>query len=124
MGEGQSAGQRVGLSGYQGSQPVTPGTPAVIAPSGETNGKDNTPFYRIGLDASLNYETLNLRLIFLQGADNKGLNALDLTQDYSCTGGFCELDWASLMNNRLVASLMYNWVRPPSCGTISATGQP
>jgi len=113
MGEGQSAGQRIGVFGYQGWQPVNPGG-TVIAPTGETNSKDNKPFYRIGLDASLNYETLNLCAMFLQGADNKALNPLDSTQNYTYTGGFCELDWAGLMNNRLVASLMYNWVRPPS----------
>jgi hypothetical protein len=38
---------------------------------------------------------------------------LDLTRDYKLWGGAVQLDWAALANNRLVASAMYNWVRPP-----------
>ncbi len=112
-GEGQSAGQRVGAFGYYGWQPLTvPGN--VVAPTGETKGTGNKPFYRIGLDGSFNYENLNLGVLFLKGSDDKQLNTLDPTQNYDYTGGFAELNWAGLMNNRLVASLMYNWVRPPS----------
>jgi hypothetical protein len=112
-GDGQSAAQRIGAFGYLGWQPTTlPGT--IIAPTGETNGKDNNSFYRIGLDGSFNYETFNLGVLFMKGADDKSLNNLDPTKKYEYTGGFAQLDWAGLMNNRLVASLMYNWVQPPS----------
>jgi hypothetical protein len=112
-GDGQSAAQQIGAFGYLGWQPTTlPGT--IIAPTGETNGKDNKSFYRIGLDGSFNYETFNLGVLFMKGADDKSLNNLDPTKKYEYTGGFAQLDWAGLMNNRLVASLMYNWVQPPS----------
>jgi hypothetical protein len=112
-GDGQSAGQRIGAFGYYGWQPLTlPGK--VISPTGETNGTDNEPFYRAGVNGSFNYETFNLGVLFMKGADDKSLNNLDPTKKYEYTGGFAQLDWAGLMNNRLVASLMYNWVQPPS----------
>jgi hypothetical protein len=111
-GDGQSAGQRIGAFGYYGWQPTKPGT--VIAPTGETNGKENKPFYRWGADASLNYEMLNLALLFMGGSDDKALNPFDSTAKYSYTGGFAELNWAGLLDNRMVVSLMYNWVSPPS----------
>ncbi len=112
-GDGQSAAQRIGAFGYLGWQPKTLlGT--IIAPTGETNGKDNKSFYRMGIDGSFNYETFNLGVLFIKGADDKSLNNLDPTKKYEYTGGFAQLDWAGLMNNRLVASLMYNWVQPPS----------
>jgi hypothetical protein len=111
-GDGQSAGQRVGAFGYIGWQPTSSGT--FVAPTGETNGKDNKTFYRIGLDGSFNFETFNLGLLFMKGVDDKALNILDPTKNYDYSGGFAQLDWAGLMNNRLVASLMYNWVQPPS----------
>jgi hypothetical protein len=112
-GEGQSAGQRIGAFAYLGWQPTKlPGK--VIGATGETNGTGNKSFYRYGLDASLNWESANLEVLFLGGTDDKGLNTLDPNQSYKYTGGFAELNWAGLMNNRLVATVMYNWVRPPS----------
>lgn len=112
-GEGQSAGQRVGALVYYGWQPsVLPG--AVVAPTGETHGSVNRPFYRWGLDASLNWKTLNARGLFLRGVDHRVFNTIQPTEDYRFTGGFAELDWAALADNRLVASALYNWVRPPS----------
>ncbi len=112
-GEGQSAGQRIGAFAYYGWQP-TRLTGNIVAPTGETNGTDNKPFYRMGIDGSLNYEMFNLGVLFMTGSDDKALNALDQTQSYNYTGGFAELNWAGLLDNRLVASVMYNWVRPPS----------
>ncbi|MHB8843091.1 MAG: hypothetical protein ACYC56_15100 [Candidatus Aquicultor sp.] len=112
-GDGQSAGQRVGLFGYYGWQPtVLPGT--VVAPTGETNGSGNKPFYRLGGDVSLNWSTLNLEMLLMQGNDDKALNTLVPSTDYRYSGGFVEVDWAALMNNRLIASVLYNWVSPPS----------
>ena len=112
-GDGQSAGQRIGAFGYFGWQPLTlPGN--VISPTGETNGADNKPFYRAGVNGSFNYEMFNLGVLVMKGVDDKSLNNLDPTKKYEYTGGFAQLDWAGLMNNRLVASLMYNWVQPPS----------
>ncbi len=111
QGEGQSAGQRIGAFGYLGWHPQTPGE--VLAPTGETNGTNNKTFYRIGANGSFNYETFNLGLFFMKGVDDQALNNLQPGTDYSYTGGFAQLDYAGLMNNRCVASVIYNWVRPP-----------
>jgi len=112
-GDGQTAGQRVGLFGYYGWQPVDLGT-SVPGPTGETNGTNNQPFYRLGVDGSFCYESLNLGILFMMGDDNKELNSLDPTKNYDFTGGFAEFNWAGFMNDRVVVSLLYNWVRPPS----------
>jgi len=111
-GEGQSAGQRLGIFGYFGWQP-TDFVSAIVSPVGDANGKDNRSFYRLGADLSLNWKTFNLQAMALRGVDDKAFNSFDPTKDYSFWGGVVQLDWAGLADNRLVASLMYNWVRPP-----------
>ncbi len=112
-GDGQSAGQRIGVFGYYGWQStVLPGS--IVAPTGETNGSGNKPMYRVGGDLSLNWSTVNLEVLFMEGVDNKALNIIDPAKDYIYSGGFAELDWATLANNRLIASLLYNFVLPPS----------
>jgi hypothetical protein len=110
-GDGQSAGQRIGVFGYYGWQPTMEG--AVTSPSGENNGLDNKAFYRIGADGSLNWRTWNLELMWMKGLDDKAFHAVDPSKNYEYTGFFAELDWAALMNNRLVASVLYNRVSPP-----------
>jgi hypothetical protein len=112
-GDGQTTGQRMGAFGYCGWQP-TDLTSAVPAPTGETNGDKNEMFYRIGVDGSFNYESFNLGVLFMLGQDNKKLNSIDPGSNYTYTGGFAELNWTGLMNDRLVVSFLYNWVRPPS----------
>jgi hypothetical protein len=112
-GEGQSAGQRIGLFGYLGWQP-TAYTGTIISPVGDINGKENQQFYRLGGDLSLNWKTFNLQAMAFRGVDNKAFNDFNPTKNYSFWGGVLQLDWAGLANNRLVASVMYNWVRPPS----------
>jgi hypothetical protein len=112
-GEGQSAGQRIGVFGYYGWQPTI--LDSLTGPMGENEGGGNKKFYRFGGDVSFNYRTLNLRALFMQGVDDKALNPLDSADDYEFNGGIVELDWAGLYNNRLVASAMVNWVNPP-CG--------
>jgi len=112
-GDGQSAGQRIGAFGYLGWQPRTFYEDHVVAPSGEIDGKDNKTFYRVGGDVSLNWKTFNLMFLMMYGVDDKALNDIDSTEDYNYTGGFGRLDWAGLMNNRLVASALFNWVTPP-----------
>jgi hypothetical protein len=112
-GDGQSAGQRIGVFSYYGWQPLTlPG--GGVSSNGEADGEDNKGFYRIGVDGSLNWKTLNLRLLYLKGVDDKAFNSLKPGEDYEYDGGFAELDYAGLMNNKLVASLAYNWTRTPS----------
>jgi hypothetical protein len=112
-GDGQTAGQRIGLLGYYGWQPsFLSGN--ILSPTGETNGNANAGFYRIGIDGSINYDAFNLGFLYLIGADDKPLNTLQPAEDYSFSGGLAELNWAGLMNDRMIVSLMYNWVRPPS----------
>lgn len=112
-GEGQSAGQRVGVFGYLGWQP-TSYAGSIISPVGDIGGHDNRTFSRIGAEISLNWETFNLQAMAFRGEDDKAFNPVDLTRNYVFWGGVVELDVAALANNRLVGSLMYNWVRPPS----------
>ena len=111
-GEGQSAGQRVGGFAYLGQQPTVTGT--VVSPNGDTNGGENRGFYRVGGDLSLNWKTLNLQVMVFRGVDDSAFNVVEPSNDYSFYGGVVQIDWAGLPNNRLVASAMYNWVRPPS----------
>lgn len=112
-GDGQSAGQRLGAFLVYGWQP-TDFTDAFLSPFGETNGKDNKPYYRLGAAASLNWYTLNILVLYMRGADDKALNPVKPTEDYTFDGGFAEVDWAVLHNNRLVLSLLYNWVNAPA----------
>jgi len=117
-GDGQSAGQRIGAFAYYGKQPTTfperhPFEPASPAPTGEGAGGSNKPYYRYGGSASLNWRTFNLEAMYVRGLDDKAFNMLDETKDYEYDGGFVELDYAGLWNNRLVASALYNWVTPP-----------
>jgi hypothetical protein len=111
-GEGQSAGQRLGVFGYFGSQP-SDFTGTMMAPTGETNGKENRSFYRLGGSLSLNWKMVNLQALVLKGSDNKAFNNANSGRDYSFWGGLVQLDLAALANNRLVASLLYNWIQPP-----------
>jgi hypothetical protein len=112
-GEGQSAGQRVGVFGYLGWQP-TALAGSIISPVGDVNGHNNRNFTRVGGDVSLNWETFNLQAMAFRGEDNMAFNEIDPTRNYVFWGGVVQLDCAALANNRLVGSLMYNWVRPPS----------
>src|SRR5512135_377108 len=112
-GEGQSAGQRVGAFGYLGWQPTSTGG-SIISPLGDLNGMANRTYYRVGGDISLNWKTFNLEGLAFFGSDNRAFNTVDPTLRYDFWGGLAELDWAGCPNNRLVGSLLYNWVRPPS----------
>jgi hypothetical protein len=118
-GDGQSAGQRIGAFVYYGKQPTigaldTLGTlPPSFAPTGEYAGTDNKAFYRYGGAASLTWRTLNLGAMYVRGQDDKALNPFDPTKSYEYDGGFVELDYAGMPNNRLVASALYNWIQPP-----------
>jgi hypothetical protein len=116
-GEGQSAGQRVGVFGYLGWQPTSV-LGAVVSPVGDIGGSGNQIFTRIGGDVSLNWRTFNLQGMAFRGVDDVAFNQVDPTRDYAFWGGAVQLDWAGLPNNRLVASLMYNWVRPPSYNAV------
>lgn len=110
-GEGQSAGQRIGLFAYLGWQPTSLGDDHLDV-TGEADGRRNKPFRRIGGDVSLNWQTLNFHGMFMQGSDDKEFVS-GATKNYEFTGGFARLDYAALMNNRLVGSVLFNWVTPP-----------
>jgi hypothetical protein len=112
-GEGQSAGQRVGFFSYFGRQ-ATDFTDAIVSPVGDIGGRANRSYNRTGGEFSLNWKTLNLQGMAFRGVDNRDFNSLDFTKDYTFWGGTVQLDCAALANNRLVASAMFNWVRPPS----------
>lgn len=112
-GDGQSAGQRIGLFGYYGWQPKNKPTSTLTLTSG-VKGTDNAAFSRFGADLSLNWRTLNLQGLYMFGADDKKLNEIDPKQNYKYSGGLVQLDWAGLANNRIAASLLYNWVTPPN----------
>jgi hypothetical protein len=117
-GEGQSAGQRIGVFGYLGWEP-TDFTNLIVSPVGDINGRNNRNFTRVGGDISLNWKTFNLQAMALRGSDDRAFNNIDPTRSYTFWGGVVELDWAGLANNRLVGSVMYNWVRPPSYNSVS-----
>jgi len=112
-GEGQSAGQRIGAFGYLGWQPTST-LGSIVSPIGDLNGEGNKTFYRVGGDISLNWRTFNLEGVAFYGSDDRAFNEIDPTRRYDFWGGVAELDWAGCPDNRLVASVMYNWIRPPS----------
>ena len=117
-GDGQSAGQQIGVFGYLGWQPSITQSLSTAIVQGAAPGAGNKPFRRLGGNVSLNWRTFNLRALFMQGVDDKALNSSispGAQEDYEFTGGFAQLDYAGLWNNRLLASVMYNWVEPP-CG--------
>jgi len=124
-GDGQSAGHRIGAFVYYGKQPMiapidTLGTmPPPVSPTGEYTGCDNKPSYRYGGAASLNWKTFNLAAMYMRGLDDKAFNIMDATKNYEYDGGFVELDYAGMFNNRFVASALYNWVAPPEYDDMS-----
>ena len=110
-GEGQNAGQRVGLFGYFGWQPTTPGD-TTFDVAGQGSGHAHKAFRRIGGDISLNWRTVNVHGMFMQGWDDMAIDS-GATEDYEYTGGFAQVDYAGLVNNRLIGSVLFNWVTPP-----------
>gem|GEM_PF-476104 len=121
-GDGQSAGQRVGVFAYYGNQQpyalaVWDTSVAGIEPDTITSFTwydKAKPLYRYGASGSLNWKTLNLTALYMRGLDDKAWNFLEKSEkDYEFQGGFVELDYGGLWNNRLIASVLYNWVAPP-----------
>jgi len=98
-GEGQTAGQRVGLVGYFGkSHP------------GDSPSAPKESFNRMGLDASLNFDHFNLALQYLQGHDNGTLWGTDSNVTFN--GGFAELSY--LPKTDLVLFARLDMVNTPS----------
>jgi hypothetical protein len=94
-GEGQTAGQRIGLVGYLGRARPDPSVHAASAGS--------ESFGRLGADASLNYLDWNLALQFLWARDDGSLWGRDRKTSWS--GGFAELTWTSPFNAAAFARL-------------------
>jgi len=110
-GDGQSAGQRIGAFGYYGWQPTLK-IGSYVGAEGGTDGKRNVDFVRFGGDLSLNWRTFNLMGLIMYGVDNSAMVPYRIN-NYEFAGGFARLDWAGLMNNRLVASALFNWINNP-----------
>ncbi len=99
-GEGQTAGQRIGVTGYFGQ----------ARPDTSMEDDCREPFYRVGVDASLNVKIVNLSVQYLFGRDNKELWGFEEDADF--WGGFAEL---SLMpRTDLVAFGRFDMVSMPS----------
>jgi hypothetical protein len=84
-GEGQTAGQRFGVTGYLGS--ARSGLPDTTG----LGGGDRQSFTRLGLDASLNWRQVNLAAQWLYGKDDRSL--WGGTDDVDWSGFFTELTW-------------------------------
>jgi hypothetical protein len=96
-GEGQTAGQRLGVIGYLGS-----------ARSDIIVG-DRQSFSRLGIDASLNWRQLNLGAQWLSGMDDSSL--WGETDDVDWSGFFTELTWQPVVE--CLAFARYDVVNSP-----------
>lgn len=99
-GEGQTAGQRLGVSGYLGR-----------ARPSATVGGDSSPvsFNRIGVDACLNLGPTSLALQYLLAQDDQKLWGDD--EDVTYGGGFGELTWLPRFD--LAAFVRFDFVDAP-----------
>ncbi len=96
-GEGQTAGQRVGLAGYFGhARPAT--------------GGSRESFSRVGVDGSLNFDHWNVGVQLLQGTDDQTL--WGMASDVRFSGGFVEASY--LPATDLVGFIRYDWVSTPT----------
>ncbi len=99
-GEGQTAGQRIGVMGYYGR----------ARPDSVSWGGSLESFYRMGVDASLNAGVFNLGLQYVLGKDNKALWGMAKDVDFS--GGFAEL--SAMPRTDVVVFARYDMVNTPS----------
>jgi hypothetical protein len=96
-GEGQTAGQRIGVTGYLGRARPEASTGALQA------------FSRVGVDASLNLKQVNLAAQWLYGRDDRTL--WGRPDDVNWSGFFAELSWQPLVE--CVAFARYDLVYGP-----------
>lgn len=101
-GEGQTAGQKIGLVGYMGRARPDPGVQSTCT--------QTEPFARLGADASLNYRSCNLALQYLWARDDRSLWGRD--RKVSWSGGFAELTVTSAFNTTGFAR--FDFVDEPS----------
>ena len=99
-GEGQTAGQRLGVVGYIGR----------ARPDGTGIQGDRQDFRRFGVDASLNLRQFNLAAQYLIGNDDRRL--WNVADDVSFTGGLFELSYVP--RTSVVGFARYDFVNTPS----------
>jgi len=100
-GEGQTAGQRIGVTGYFGS--------ARPEESLTVPEYHRETFLRLGVDASLNFKMVNLAVQYLFGKDDK--NLWGYAEDPDFWGGFAEL--SIMPRTDFVAFGRFDMVSPP-----------
>jgi len=98
-GEGQTAGQRLGFTGYFGK----------ARPEGASPGASRESFDRFGVDVSLNHKEWNLGVQCLWGSDDAALWGTPTDVDYS--GGFVELNY--LPSTKFTGFTRFDWVNTP-----------
>jgi len=106
-GQGQTAGQRIGLMGYSGS----------AVPDSTLPAAGSKAFRRAGIDASLNYSRLNLALQYINGTDSKAL--WGKSADVNFSGGLAELSY--LPATSVVCFARYDVVDTPSSVNMNIT---
>ena len=101
-GEGQTVGQRIGVTGYSGQ----------AKPSESLEGADLSEhsFDRWAVDASLNADQWNLALQYLSANDSSEL--WNTENNVSYTGGFAELTYFPTIT--FAGFARYDWVNAPS----------
>lgn len=98
-GEGQTASQRLGVTGYFGRARPDSGLPATSRES----------FRRLGVDTSLNFKRVNLGAQWLWAHDTGAL--WGAPTDVSYTGGFAEVNYMPV--NNFVGFARYDLVNAP-----------
>jgi hypothetical protein len=107
-GEGQTAGTRIGLFGYQGKARYVP----------ETGSAGTRQSYtRYGLDASLNFGTFNVAIQYLGEKDDRTFWP-GATGDPSSSGGFVEASFEPRTD--LVCFARYDRVSPPDAADVDS----
>jgi hypothetical protein len=97
-GEGQTAGQKIGVTGYFGKARPDTGL-----------SDCQSEFMRIAADASLNFRQVNLALQYLYGKDDREL--WHMADDVAFSGGFAELSVMPMTS--LVAFGRFDLIRNP-----------
>jgi hypothetical protein len=105
-GEGQTAGQRIGVLGYLGQA-----RPAA--------GGNRASFFRLGADVSLNASMVNLAGQFLYGSDDRTLWGAGGTKDVTWWGTFGELTVMPAVN--LVGFARFDYVNMPKTSDLDVT---
>jgi len=111
-GWGATSGQRLGIFGFAGQAP----TKNNLGTQG--NGGADNGFYRVGTDISLNFNNLNVLLLYMHGSESKDLNCAGTAtgncpvsptaQDASWDGGFLEFNY--LLTPKVVLVYRYDMV--------------